>query len=46
MGKKKRGEWSWGEPSEVQKEVENLREDIRRKVKEEDDKLNYDTGSK
>ncbi len=35
MGKKKRGEWSWDTKSEVAKEVDKLRDNIKRKVKED-----------
>ena len=40
MGKKKkaRGDWSWDTKSEVAKEVENLRNDIKRKVKEQQER--------
>jgi hypothetical protein len=48
MGKKKRnrGEWTWEKTTETQKAIEKLHDDIRRKVKEEDDKFGYDTSGK
>ena len=39
--------FEWEETDEVRKAIEQLHNDIRRrKLKEQDDKLNYDTGGK
>ena len=39
--------FEWEETEEMRKAIEKLHEDIRRrKLKEQDDKLNYDTGGK
>ena len=46
--KSKDGElWEWDESSETTEAVKKLHEDIRqRKLKEQDDQLNYETGGK
>ena len=39
--------FEWGETEEMRKAIEKLHQDILlRKIKEQDDKLNYDTGGK
>jgi hypothetical protein len=44
---KKNDEWEYEETPEVRAAIAKLHESIRqRKLKEEDDKLNYDTGGK
>jgi|TARA_R110002020_G_scaffold56711_1_gene156698 hypothetical protein len=44
---KKNDEWEYDETPEVRAAIAKLHEDIRnRKLKQEDDKLNYDTGGK
>jgi len=44
---KKNDEWEFDETPEVRAAIAKLHEDIhQRKLKEQDDKLNYDTGGK
>ena len=46
-GKKGRSEWSWDETPEATEAIKQLHEGIRlRKLKEQDDALDYDTGGK
>ena len=49
MGKKKKlkDEWSYDKTPETEEAIKRLHETIRmRKLKDQDDKLNYDTGGK
>ena len=49
MGKKKKSkdDWSYDKTPETEEAIKRLHERIRmRKLKEHDDKLNYDTGGK
>jgi hypothetical protein len=45
--KKQKDEWSYDDTPEVRAAIAKLHEDIRmRKLKEQDDKLGYETGGK
>ena len=45
--KKSKDEWSYEKTAETEEAIKRLHESIRqRKLKEQDDKLNYETGGK